>query len=538
MLGPKLECKLCLKLLKGKRDLLNHLQNEHKDFEIENYIDKFFYQRPKCGCGCGQLTKLRSFYWGFFEFCCGHWMKARDRDDVKEHLKNVKQTLKKLYKEGKIKTNKGGTLSIETKEKIRNTLKQSFKEGKYVAWRKGLTKENDECIRIIGQKASKTLKKKFQNGELKAWRTNPNHIGHQNWNNSHAKILKRKYELKQLIHWSQGLSKECNDGLFKRSDKQKLTINEIKNRILNLNSWFEVLEYPQTNFNPGTRIKLKIACLEHKHVQIIQFNKLCRMKKCKICYPNVSQPHYDILNFLKSLNIQNVIINDRQQIYPYELDVYIPDINFAIELNGLYWHCNCEDDEYHNKKSLMCFKKKISLFHIFEDEWNNNQDIVKSMIIHKLKLRHLQKIIYARNCNIKNISIDEANLFLKENYLDFNDINEINNPIALINNNEIVALITFNDDNIKYFCIKKYTHIPGAFSKLLSSINQNKIYFKHDTRFGTLNICDELCESNNQFDQNFWFTDKYIRFNKRRTIDDKIIFGSNIITLKFKNKNV
>ena len=65
----------------------------------------------------------------------------------------------------------------------------------------------------------------------------------------------------------------------------------------------------------------------------------------------------------------------------FELDIYIPQIRLAIDINGTYWHSTkFKDKYYHQRKTRCCNKVGIQLLHIFEDEWKQNNDICKKTI--------------------------------------------------------------------------------------------------------------------------------------------------------------
>lgn len=65
-----------------------------------------------------------------------------------------------------------------------------------------------------------------------------------------------------------------------------------------------------------------------------------------------------------------ILHNTKKIIYPYELDIYIPDLKLAIEYNGIYYHSTIHGTtpEYHLNKSMLCRKKGIRLVHIYEFE--------------------------------------------------------------------------------------------------------------------------------------------------------------------------
>lgn len=155
-----------------------------------------------------------------------------------------------------------------------------------------------------------------------------------------------------------------------------------------------------------------------------------------------------------------------------QLDFYIPDKQLAIEFNGDYIHSanHGKSADYHLNKTILCSEQGIRLIHIFEHEWNMKQDIIKSIISSTLGI--YKSRIYARNCEVRDISSKEAKEFLENNHLQ----GYINSSyrIGLYYNDELVQLLTFgksrfkkNEIELLRFCTKLNTQVIGGFSKLL-----------------------------------------------------------------------
>mgnify|MGYP001573329522 CR=1 FL=1 len=123
---------------------------------------------------------------------------------------------------------------------------------------------------------------------------------------------------------------------------------------------------------------------------------------CKYCEP-FSKDEKELCEFLDSKSIK-YIKNNREIIKPYELDIYIPEFNLAIEYNGLFWHCTIKKEpNYHLNKTHLCSNKKIQLIHIYEDEWKLKKDIIKSILSHKFKLnKNISIAIYRSLKDNKN----------------------------------------------------------------------------------------------------------------------------------------
>lgn len=188
-----------------------------------------------------------------------------------------------------------------------------------------------------------------------------------------------------------------------------------------------------------------------------------------------------ICNFIKSLNV-DIVQTNRQLIKPLELDIVCEIEKIAIEYNGLRWHSesNGKDKNYHLNKTLLCEAQGYRLLHIFENEWNNKQEIVKSII--KAKLNKIDNKIYARKCIIKEIDSKEKTNFLNANHIQGDCVSKHN--IGLYYKDELVCLMTFGKRNIGQntdkhiellrFCNKLDTRVIGGSSRLLKYFE--KIY--------------------------------------------------------------
>jgi len=149
-----------------------------------------------------------------------------------------------------------------------------------------------------------------------------------------------------------------------------------------------------------------------------------------------------VADFIESLGTFNIIRNDRTVLDGLELDIYIPDKNLAIEVNGGYWHSTqFKEKKYHQNKTIMCEKKGIRLIHILDSQWKHQQGIFKSIIRNALKLTPHK--IYARKCEIKNIDAKICGSFLKENHLQ--GFAPAKHYYGLYFEDEIVQVMTFNN---------------------------------------------------------------------------------------------
>ena len=136
---------------------------------------------------------------------------------------------------------------------------------------------------------------------------------------------------------------------------------------------------------------------------------------CYKCTYNASKMEIEFGDFIKSFYFGEVITNSRSIIYPYELDIFLPEFNLGIEINGMYWHSEkFKEKKAHLDKYNLCKSKGIRLISIWEWEYLKNKDkienFIKNLIYEKIKLQ-------ARKLQIKEVSIKEQRKFLENNHL-------------------------------------------------------------------------------------------------------------------------
>lgn len=214
---------------------------------------------------------------------------------------------------------------------------------------------------------------------------------------------------------------------------------------------------------------------------------------CTNCNPvrkNYSSKEKELLDYIKSIYSGEIIENNRKIIYPYELDIYLPELNLAIEYNGLFWHSSeKKGKDIHKIKSDLCKEKGVHLIHIFEDDWNYKQNICKSILSNFINQTN-QTVIYARKCIIKEVSFKDINEFLEENHL-LGKSTSFSKCYGLYYNDELVSLMSFrliSKDKNRYelnrYAIKNnYRIIGGAerlFKQFIKNVNYDSIITYND----------------------------------------------------------
>lgn len=172
-------------------------------------------------------------------------------------------------------------------------------------------------------------------------------------------------------------------------------------------------------------------------------------RRCPFCCNSrsYSNSEREVSAFIKTFYKDEIQENNRK-ILPNnkELDLYLPNKKVAIEFDGLYFHSENfnKDKKYHLNKTLLCEEQGIRLIHIFGDEWQYKQDIVKSKIKHILHCDN-NPVVYARKCYVEEISAKDKNQFLEENHIQGKDNASIRLGLWYPTGeyDELVAVMTF-----------------------------------------------------------------------------------------------
>lgn len=212
---------------------------------------------------------------------------------------------------------------------------------------------------------------------------------------------------------------------------------------------------------------------------------------------NSSAGEQQVIDFIAEAGVTNIVTNSHDIIHPYELDVYLPEFNLAIEYCGLYWHSEKHvDNTYHATKQRMCQKRGIRLLTIFEDEWKQNISQVKNKILHAINAMR-STVCYARRCEIVNVTPERRRSFLTDNHIQGDRAGSV--TLGLQHNHTIVAVMVFVKKTTTCWELVRYAtanRVVGGFSKLLTHFKTtyqwDKIISFADLRYSTGNLYSSL----------------------------------------------
>lgn len=156
------------------------------------------------------------------------------------------------------------------------------------------------------------------------------------------------------------------------------------------------------------------------------------------------------------------LFNDRQS-----LDIFLPDLNIAIEYNGLVWHTEENRGKYyHYDKYRKCQEIGVNLLYVWEDDWLFNRQVTESLLKVKLGVGDSLKI-NARDCVVSEVNTDIAREFLNSNHIQGFVSGEAYLSLQ-INGNTCALMVIDGIEDAIY--IKRYAtscSVRGGFSKLL-----------------------------------------------------------------------
>ena len=363
---------------------------------------------------CGKTLEFKNG--GFATYCCA---KCRNNDpEVKlKNSEGVSKSLTKLYQD------KGN----EIKEKRSNTIKEKY---------------GVKCISPFGVKDIRDKAKE---------------------------TIRERYGVDNIF-----ILDEFRNS---RENSQRLSIELQKEYGYNIEYVIDNDEY---------KIKVFNGCPIHGDiiVPISVFNNRTKPERrnntelCLICNPLRNQEsgiERKIKNILDKLNVEYIQHNKKILGNKRELDFYLPEYKIAIECNGIYWHSGEISKNNHIWKYNRCKELGIRLIYLWEDTIYNETDKVENYL---KSILGKNKKIFARNCQIKEITNKESKEFLQKYHLQGNVNATIR--IGLFYNNELMQVITLgkyrkcvnskhvnNEYELYRFCTKGVYSVVCGVSKLL-----------------------------------------------------------------------
>ena len=317
------------------------------------------------------------------------------------------------------------------------------------------------------------------------------------------------------------------------TSKKKTSEQQLEKFYNNLQDKYPLLQpcFSENEYRGVFSKKYKFRCKEcgYEFERTIHCNQpICR--KCNPPLRGTSKQEAEVCKFISSIAGSCISLNIRSIIPPQELDIYSEQHRVGVEFNGLYWHSEeFVDKKYHSEKSKLAREAGIKLFHIFSDEWEQKQDIVKSMLSHAFGVT--QQKLFARKCNITEVSTRDAKRFFESTHISGGGRSK--SAFGLFYDGQLVSCLSLgipiknkrysNCIEIVRFANQLNMHVVGGFSKLLAAAKRwslengfENILSYADLRFGDGNVYRKNgFEYLGDTDVNYWYIDGINRYSRQ-----------------------
>jgi hypothetical protein len=458
-----------LKLLEWTKFLPQESSATQRLFHVENDI----FEIPRCkneNCD-NRVNWINEYKPPRYADFCSTKCTANSKDVISKKRKTNKE--------------KYGVESYSQTDEFKTKIKSIDKE----VWDDAYEKRKQTNVERYGTEHAHLTPEAIE----KRKQTNFERFGHENvLASNYVKEIKReKYGTEHYVTVPEFKEKRKKTMIEKYgveySGQSKL-LNQKRNKTINEKYGVDYFSQSHISKNSLNLLNNKNWLLQNHHIDKKTITRISEMLQVdRTTVSNYFKKHnIEILNFPKSTaekEISNLLTehdiphetNIRSIIPPYELDIYIPEKNLAIEFCGLYWHSTAvnSDKNYHLNKTLLCKKKGIRLITIFEDEWVHKQNIIKNKLVYMVG-QDKNKSVYARLCEVCIVDNKTKKAFFETNHIQGDGPSSIN--LALKYKDEIVACIGFIKQKNKVYNLNRYAtskKVIGGFSKLLKYFQKN-----------------------------------------------------------------
>lgn len=202
-------------------------------------------------------------------------------------------------------------------------------------------------------------------------------------------------------------------------------------------------KYDEGSYRGWTK-KMRVLCEQHGEFFTTPKYHVSNSSGCPQCWwaKSTSEGEQELADWVRSLGVA-VIQNDRKTLEGFEIDILVPGLGIGIEYNGAYWHSAdvMTHPRIHEVKFAAAQKKGIRLITVWDFDWANRRDFIKSALLHSLGKNHQQKID-ARKCRVQPVGNSEAAEFYERTHIQGKGWRQIVN-YALFDGDRMVACMSF-----------------------------------------------------------------------------------------------
>lgn len=270
--------------------------------------------------------------------------------------------------------------------------------------------------------------------------------------------------------------------------KEKVHVNRDNKKIMKKmrETYYEKTGYDNPAKNPEVARKMVATRLGYENYTDLAKTRQTCQEKYGVDYPcqrpearvsgSNSKPNLHFAQMLDKYEVEyerEFTLENRS--YDFKIGKTLIEINPSVTHNTI-WHPFSKEGEsridkfYHRDKTLLANKHNYHCVHIFD--WDNVEKIIQQMFVSKEK-------IFARNCEVRNVSKIEAVKFLNEHHLQGHAQDSIR--LGLYHQDKLVSIMTFGkpryNKNFDYELIRYASSkavIGGADRLFKHFIRENK----------------------------------------------------------------
>lgn len=294
-------------------------------------------------------------------------------------------------------------------------------------------------------------------------------------------------------------------------------------------------DYPASQVTVGSAREARWMCASGHTWTTRVYGRGTKGTGCPDCSARqfVSSGEREIVEYLHQFFSENEVQTSVRSLRKHgigELDIYLPEKNIAIEVNGVYWHSEAagKSASYHLEKYEACQALGIRLIQIWEDDWTYRRDIVERMLAHKLGVSQ-EPVIAARKTTATAIDKAEAQQFLGANHIQGWVRGSL--YLGLRHGEELVAVmvLTYSNNEARLERYATCARVPGGQSKLLAYAERVRPWAR------LITFADHEVSDGNLYEKTGWTAEKVLRPDYRYVVGGRRVHKFNYRLARFRS---
>lgn len=236
-------------------------------------------------------------------------------------------------------------------------------------------------------------------------------------------------------------------------------------------------KYAYTGDYCGSKQLVTIMCPAHGAFVQKAGNHVNNEQGCPKCARTSSKPEAEISNIVAAYGYSVEAHHRPDWMQGKELDIFVPELNLAIEYCGSHVHNNTRHvyggntkrEWYHYNKWKLCRDNGVTLLTIYDFEWFASREKWEAVIRHKLQ--KADRRVYARKCQIVSVERAVAYQFCKDHHIESAGGAWTYQALCLglAHQGELVAVMVEDKGDIKRSCTLSGTAVIGGVSRLFKA---------------------------------------------------------------------